>query len=87
MAVERTRDNWMTTTAEETVVIDGRDLSLVDLSVSDAEKKRRLDTGSETCNVTEYKLGFTERAFSAAGAAVLSAIIVNPLDVAKVSLY
>lgn len=32
------------------------------------------------------KLGIGERAFSAAGAAFLSAIIVNPLDVAKVQL-
>lgn len=30
------------------------------------------------------KLGLYERAFSAAGAAFLSAILVNPLDVAKV---
>lgn len=34
--------------------------------------------------VPDTKLGFPERAFSAAGAAVLSAILVNPLDVAKV---
>lgn len=32
------------------------------------------------------KLGFSERALSAAGAAFLSAILVNPLDVAKVHL-
>ncbi|CAI8598413.1 unnamed protein product [Vicia faba] len=32
------------------------------------------------------KLGIAERAFSAAGAAVLSAVIVNPLDVAKTRL-
>ncbi|PNY15880.1 solute carrier family 25 member 39-like protein [Trifolium pratense] len=32
------------------------------------------------------KLGVAERAFSAAGAAVLSAVIVNPLDVAKTRL-
>lgn len=30
-------------------------------------------------------MGFSERALSAAGAAFLSAILVNPLDVAKVS--
>jgi len=30
------------------------------------------------------KLGIAQRAFSAAGAAFLSAVIVNPLDVAKV---
>lgn len=32
-------------------------------------------------------LGIPERAFSAAGAAVLSAVIVNPLDVAKVRSF
>lgn len=32
------------------------------------------------------KLGLSERAFSAAGAAFLSAILVNPLDVAKVHM-
>ncbi|KAJ8900460.1 hypothetical protein K2173_025237 [Erythroxylum novogranatense] len=34
----------------------------------------------------DVSLGFKERAFSAAGAAVLSAVIVNPLDVAKTRL-
>lgn len=33
---------------------------------------------------SDGKLGFPERAFAAAGAAFLSAILVNPLDVAKV---
>ncbi|KAI8545003.1 hypothetical protein RHMOL_Rhmol07G0009300 [Rhododendron molle] len=34
----------------------------------------------------DFDLGFAERAFSAAGAAVLSAVLVNPLDVAKTRL-
>lgn len=34
---------------------------------------------------SDVDLGFAERAFSAAGAAVVSAILVNPLDVAKVA--
>lgn len=38
-----------------------------------------LDKGSP-----EDKLGLTERVFSAAGAAFLSAVILNPLDVVKV---
>ncbi|CAN4111489.1 unnamed protein product [Withania somnifera] len=37
-------------------------------------------------NFTDVNLGFGERAISAAGAAVLSAILVNPLDVAKTRL-
>nr|GMD64922.1 mitochondrial carrier protein MTM1 [Ipomoea batatas] len=35
---------------------------------------------------SDVGLGFVERAFSAAGAAVVSAILVNPLDVAKTRL-
>ena len=41
-------------------------------------------TQSSTSDVT---LGFGERAVSAAGAAFLSAIIVNPLDVVKVGTF
>lgn len=37
--------------------------------------------------MSDGQLVIAERAFSAAGAAFLSAIIVNPLDVAKVYIY
>lgn len=37
--------------------------------------------------VSDLHMGFAERAFSAAGAAVLSAVLVNPLDVAKVLFF
>lgn len=41
--------------------------------------RSQLEKGS-----TVEKLGLTERVFSAAGAAFLSAVILNPLDVVKV---
>ena len=44
-------------------------------------------TSQKSKPVTDVNLSFGERAFSAAGAAFLSAVIVNPLDVAKVSNF
>ena len=38
-------------------------------------------------NKSDNGMRFLERSFSAAGAAVLSAILVNPLDVAKVCVH
>lgn len=35
----------------------------------------------------DYTMGFSERSVAAAGAAVVSAVLVNPLDVAKVYIY
>lgn len=35
----------------------------------------------------DYTMGFAERSVAAAGAAVVSAVLVNPLDVAKVYIY
>jgi solute carrier family 25 protein 39/40 len=48
-----------------------------------ANTTQRFSSPSKS-SLNNDKLGVAERAFSAAGAAVLSAVIVNPLDVAKV---
>ncbi|KAK3024234.1 hypothetical protein RJ639_043610, partial [Escallonia herrerae] len=44
------------------------------------------ERSKKTVSDHEFSLGFAERAFSAAGSAVLSAVLVNPLDVAKTRL-
>ncbi|XP_075519294.1 mitochondrial carrier protein MTM1-like isoform X2 [Primulina tabacum] len=49
-------------------------------------KEESLAKGSSNPKISDADLSFGERAFSAAGAAVISSIIVNPLDVAKVRL-
>ncbi|XP_011628452.1 mitochondrial carrier protein MTM1 [Amborella trichopoda] len=51
-----------------------------DSSSSDSPRPQSRDPSSKA------NMGFGERSFSAAGAAVLSAILVNPLDVAKTRL-
>lgn len=55
---------------------DARGFGSVGLQVV---SRPQLEKGS-----TVEKLGLTERVFSAAGAAFLSAVILNPLDVVKV---
>lgn len=45
-----------------------------------------LDGRDQSNSLSDFDMGFSERVLSATGAAFLSAIIVNPLDVAKVSL-
>lgn len=47
-------------------------------------KGSQLEQPHRSNSLSDANLNFGERALSAAGAAVLSAILVNPLDVAKV---
>ncbi|KZV21880.1 Mitochondrial substrate carrier family protein [Dorcoceras hygrometricum] len=49
-------------------------------------KEESLGKGAPNPKISDADLSFGERAFSAAGAALISSIIVNPLDVAKVRL-
>lgn len=80
------RDSWIAAEDEaHTIDTHGRDSSML---VIESDGLRRSPSPSQPLNenTSERKLGFGERAVSAAGAAFLSAIIVNPLDVAKVML-
>lgn len=67
---------------------EAHDLSTLESTVSDREAAGFSATRPRTQRpnkLSHEKLGIGERAFSAAGAAFLSAIIVNPLDVVKVT--
>jgi solute carrier family 25 protein 39/40 len=68
------------------VVIESSDFSITDgmrdVSGFGIASRPQLDKG-----LSENNIGFTERVFSAAGAAVLSAVTLNPLDVVKVGAF
>ncbi|TXG71111.1 hypothetical protein EZV62_006046 [Acer yangbiense] len=86
-----TQNPWMsadqTTATAASVEINGREMALMELAASDEERTGfGASQANQATKALDVKLGFTERAFSAAGAAFLSAIIVNPLDVAKTRL-
>lgn len=90
--LERAQNPWVSSSDEQQidrVEIDGRDLSIMpELSILDRGDAGFARPDGERCKTTsDWKLGVAERAFSAAGAAFLSAIIVNPLDVAKVCVH
>lgn len=48
-------------------------------------KEHLIHNRANALSVSDINLSFPERALSAAGAAFISAILVNPLDVAKVT--
>jgi solute carrier family 25 protein 39/40 len=70
--------SWISAAAANRVDFEGNVSSM-----SETMLKEGSSSSSEK-GLSDVDLGFGERAFSAAGAAVLSAILVNPLDVAKV---
>lgn len=85
---ERRSHPWMSANDQSSMVhLSGHDTLTVESAVGGAETAGSSDVQSHrlrSSNSSDTKLGFAERALSAAGAAVLSAVIVNPLDVAKV---
>lgn len=80
-------DSWIGAEEEaQRIRRDGRDSSVLVVGSDGVRLSASLSQPSSG-NVSHGQLGFGERAASAAGAAFLSAIIVNPLDVAKVLLH
>jgi len=71
--------SWITAAAATTTT------TRVDIEGINKEGSPKNEESKSVPSASDFDLGFAERAFAAAGAAVLSAVIVNPLDVAKVT--
>ncbi|GAV66235.1 Mito_carr domain-containing protein [Cephalotus follicularis] len=83
----RTENPWMSTGQSSGVQVNDRILLKSEsTTINGDDRGFSASQPHHTSSNSDVKLGIGERAFSAAGAAFLSAIIVNPLDVAKTRL-
>lgn len=87
---ERAENSWIASemsSSSSPAAIESRDFSIIDSTNGGIRDVSGFGMASrpqlEKC-LSENNIGFTERVFSAAGAAVLSAVTLNPLDVVKV---
>lgn len=79
---------WISAAASR-VDIDGNASSMTETMFKEGTEEspqQNLHQSHRSETISDMTLGFGERAFSAAGAAFLSAILVNPLDIAKIRL-
>lgn len=86
---ERSENIWIASemSSSSPAAIESRDFSIIDSTNGIRDDVRGFGIASRPQlekGLSKNDLGFTERVFSAAGAAVLSAVTLNPLDVVKV---
>ncbi|KAI8031630.1 Mitochondrial carrier protein MTM1 [Camellia lanceoleosa] len=83
---EHTQNPWMSVEESSRVEIDDSVSLMTESMMTEEDIKASHPPPPPQPPTSDGQLGVVERAFSAAGAAFLSAILVNPLDVAKTRL-
>ncbi|KAL7254222.1 hypothetical protein ACSBR1_008593 [Camellia fascicularis] len=83
---EHTQNPWMSVEESSRVEIDDSVSLMTESMMTEEDIKASHPPPPPQPPISDGQLGVVERAFSAAGAAFLSAILVNPLDVAKTRL-